>query len=492
MDLLVAVGGPAMRFALDQREQVFPSTPLLAIGLDRRVADVSTEGNAIVVPFALDLRGAVENIFHVLPDTEHIVVVLGSSPLSRVWLEETQREFSRFFDRARFTWTNEWSLEEMEKRLATLPPRSAIFFGELGVDGAGVPHTGYNALERLHAVANAPIFSLFETQIGRGIVGGLLISEAEVGRRAASAAVRILNGEAPERIETPPVAGRPVYDFRELERWGIGEARLPAGSRILFRPPSVWDQYRGPLLIGLSVMGLQAVLIGGLLVQRSRRRVAEEEARGLARRLLTAHEDEHRRLARELHDDFSQRLARLAIDATVVERSLSASPEQGSARAMRDDLIRLSEDVHALSYQLHPSVLDDLGLKDALAVECARFSRRESIAAELTTFEVPRELPPDVSTCLFRVAQEALRNAARHSRASTVSLAVAPVNGAVQMTVADNGVGFDPTRRRTHRSLGHASMRERASLVQGTLEVESKPGRGTTVRVSVPLKERSA
>jgi signal transduction histidine kinase len=349
-----------------------------------------------------------------------------------------------------------------------------------------------HALSSLHAVANAPIFGLFESQLGEGIVGGPLLSEAEASRRAAATVHRILNGEAPESIEPGPVtAGSPVYDFRELQRWGIDERLLPAGSTVLFRPPTLWSQHRGTVLYGLALVGLQTGLIGGLLLQRSRRRVAEEEARALARRLLTAHEDERRRLARELHDDLSQRLARLAIDAAKVERKLSTSGEENSARAMRDDLVRLSEDVHALSYQLHPSVLDDLGLREALDVECARFSRRESIGAELTMFEAPSELPPEVAVCLFRIAQEALRNVARHSRASRVSLEVMSSNGGVRMTVKDDGVGFDPGRR-VRRSLGHASMRERAALVRGALEVESAPGRGTAVKVTVPLSERSA
>jgi signal transduction histidine kinase len=150
----------------------------------------------------------------------------------------------------------------------------------------------------------------------------------------------------------------------------------------------------------------------------------------------------------------------------------------------------LSDDVHALAYQLHPSVLDDLGLSEALKVECEQFSRRESIPAQLTSFEATAELPSEVSVVLFRIAQEALRNAARHSRASQVSLVVTARNGSVGLRVSDDGVGFVPGERRL-RSLGHASMRERARLVGGTLEIESAPGRGTTVNVSVPLKEGS-
>jgi signal transduction histidine kinase len=492
IDLMVSIGGPAARFCLRQREHLFPSTPYLAAGVDKRwVEELSKARAETAATVTLDLPAVIENILSVLPDTKDIYVVLGDSPLSRLWVVETEREFQRFSDRVQFSWTNEWSLEEMEKRMADLPPGSAIFFGELSVDAAGVPHARHTALERLRAVANAPLFGLFESQLGRGIVGGPLVPLSKVGEQAAEAALRIFGGEAPAEI--PPATVSPTvlaYDSRELERWGIRETLLPAGATVSFRHPSVWDEYRRPLLIGFAVMALQAALIGALLWNRSARRVAEEGARGLAHRLLTAQEDERRRLARELHDDLSQRLARLSIDAARVERSLPPSLEKESARTMRADLSRLGDDVHALAYQLHPSVLEDLGLNEALKVECEQFSRRESIRAQLTTFETPTEVPSDVSVCLFRIAQEALRNAARHSRASRVHLAVTTSNGSVRMTVSDDGVGFVPSQRRL-RSLGHASMRERARLLGGALEIESAPGHGTTVSVSFPLKEDS-
>jgi signal transduction histidine kinase len=486
-DFLVSVGGPAARFCMRQRERLFPTTPLLAAGVDQRwVVDISQAGNATAVTIALDLPAVMENILRLLPDTKEVVVVLGASPMSKLWLAEAQGDLERFSHEIHFTWTHDWSFAEIQKRVSALPPHSAILFGELTVDAAGVTHPRLTALTGLHAVANAPIFGLFDTQLDRGIVGGPLLSPSEAGERAAAAALRILEGAAPETLETPVTMSVLAYDFRELERWNIPLSRLPPGSRILFRPPSVWSEYRGPIFLGVGILALQTLLIGGLLLQRSRRRVAEEEVRELARRLLTAHEDERRRLARELHDDLSQRLARLSIDAAVMEESLG-EPAGDGARAMREDLARLSDDVHALSYQLHPSVLDDLGLRRALQAECDRFSRREPIRADLASFDAPPELPAEVSACLFRIAQEALRNVARHSRASRVRLEVQSSNGGVQMTVKDDGVGFDPWRR-ARRSLGLASMRERASLVRGKLQLESAPGRGTTVMVSIPLR----
>jgi signal transduction histidine kinase len=489
LDLVVAVAVPAARFWWKHREDLFPEVPLLLAGVETRViADLPTEKNTATVPITVDFASAVEHILLLAPGTTEIFVVLGRSSVSKLWLEVGGKELETMADRVRVTWLQNLPLDELLKRVAALPPDTAVLFGEYATD-AGVVDDRDRALASVTRVSNAPVFGLFESQLGTGIVGGPLLSEAEIGSRAGAVANRILRGEAPESIESAPVtAGGAVYNFAALTRWRIPESLLPPGSSVVNRPHSVWREYRGGLGMGLCVFLLQSALIGGLLVQRSRRRLAEEESRALARRLITAHEDERSRLARELHDDLSQRLARLSIDAAKIERSLPGSAEKDSARSMRMDLARLGDDVHALSYQLHPSVLDDLGLSEALKVECAQFSRRESIPAQLTELETPSRLPREMQVCLFRIAQEALRNAARHSRASEVKLSLQTKNGSVELAVSDNGVGFDAARTSFRRSLGHASMRERARLVGGNVEVESFPGRGTRVVVSLPMK----
>ena len=212
--------------------------------------------------------------------------------------------------------------------------------------------------------------------------------------------------------------------------------------------------------------------------------VSHREVQQLAGRLITAHEDERKHLARELHDDLTQRLARLAIDAGRMENA-PAAPE--GIRPLREDLVRLSEDVHALSYRLHPSVLDDLGLAEALKAECDRVARHGELRVDVQASAVPAALPAEASLCLFRVAQEALSNAARHARASAVTVLLAPSGKGLQLAVSDNGSGFDPDRPRDHASLGLASMRERVRVVQGELDIESTPGRGTTVVAWVPV-----
>jgi len=489
IDLFVAIGGPAVTFALRHHDELLADTPLVLSGTEQRVVEQAADGRySAALTAQLDLPGSIDNILRLLPDTEQVVVVLGDSPLSRFWLRQTQVAFAPYTDRLRFTWTNDWSLDELLARAAALPPGSVIYFGELWVDAAGVPYAAHSALERLHGVADAPIFGLFGSQMGRGIVGGPLVSEAEVGRLTATAALRVLDGGPSKPTESVmTVAGPPVYDARELDRWGIPADRLPLDSTVLFRPTSLWQEHRFTFLSVAGIIALQAALITGLLVQHRRRRAAEEEASGFARRLLTAHEDERRILARELHDDLSQRLARMAIDTARVQQILAATPNAELACSIREGLTELSEDVHALSYQLHPRVLDDLGLEQALTVECDRFNRREAATASLAAYEAAADLPNEVQICLFRVTQEALRNVARHAHATHVSVAVRAANGGVRLEVRDDGVGFDPGLARKSRGLGHTSMRERARLVNGRLDIRSVPRQGTLVSLSVPL-----
>jgi signal transduction histidine kinase len=226
--------------------------------------------------------------------------------------------------------------------------------------------------------------------------------------------------------------------------------------------------------------------------QRIRRRRAEGEAQTLSGRLITAHEDERRWLARELHDDITQRLAGLAIAAAKLTGSDSTHADIEAHCSIRAELIGLSEDVHNLSYRLHPSVIEDLGLVEALRAECERIARTESIRVDVRAGELPKGLPSGVTLGIYRVAQEALRNIGRHAKASIVELSLAFSDGGLRLAVSDNGSGFAPDVQPHRPSLGHASMRERVRLLDGTLDIQSTPGAGTTVVAWVPLPRVSS
>jgi signal transduction histidine kinase len=213
-----------------------------------------------------------------------------------------------------------------------------------------------------------------------------------------------------------------------------------------------------------------------------------QPATSTAAKLLRVQEEERRRIAREMHDDWSQRLALACIDLVKLERHIGA-PEIALAllRTVREQLVRLSEDVHSLSRQLHPSILDDLGLVEALRSECVSFSRREGIAVSYRPGAVPPAVSKDVALCVYRVAQEALRNVAKHATANETQVVLAATGPELVLRVEDDGVGFDAAAVRAGPGLGLVSMEERVRLVRARLTIVSAPGRGTTVEVRAPV-----
>jgi PAS domain S-box-containing protein len=230
----------------------------------------------------------------------------------------------------------------------------------------------------------------------------------------------------------------------------------------------------------------RAVRTFGVLRDVTERRRAEDALHDLSRRLIGAHEEERALLARELHDDLTQRLAVLAIDVGRAELAATDGAQAEAMRAVREGLVRLSEDIHSLAYQLHPSVLDELGLAEALRTECERLGRQGGIDLSVALDPLPATIGRDEALCLFRVAQEALNNVVRHSGGRAATLALRQMDGGLLLAVRDDGVGFDPASPR--RSLGLASMRERVQLVKGTLDVESAPGQGTAIVAWVPAE----
>ena len=186
-DLLVPFGAPAMNFLLRHRGKLFPGVPLLVGSVDRRLlSGLNLGANATAVGVSLNLPGIVENIMRVLPTTTNIEVVIGNSPLEKFWLAELRQDLQSFADRVRFTWLNGLSLEQMRKRVATLPRNSAVLYAILLVDAAGVPHEQDRALSVLHSDSNVPIFGAFDNQLGLGIVGGPLYPVQVVSRRLGS------------------------------------------------------------------------------------------------------------------------------------------------------------------------------------------------------------------------------------------------------------------------------------------------------------------
>ena len=215
----------------------------------------------------------------------------------------------------------------------------------------------------------------------------------------------------------------------------------------------------------------------------------------LTLQLLRVQEEERRRISRDLHDDINQRLALLAMDIEAVERQLSFSPGHMGrvVHTIQDRVVELSDVVRHLAYQLHPSILDDLGLPIALQRLVDDFTARSRIRGSFGHKDIPAAVPQEIASCLYRVAQESLSNVARHASASQVDVELTRSQSELIVTITDNGVGFDfeQSGQGSH-GLGLIGMKERVALVHGELLVSSAVGKGTRVQVAVLVPEGEA
>jgi PAS domain S-box-containing protein len=288
-DLVVPIGAPACQFVDKYRDRLFPQTPVIYTGIGRGRAVPVTLTNAAYVGERIDVPGLVDDILQISPDTTNVVCVIGSSQMEQYWRVELQNDFARFTNRVGFTWLNELSFDQVLERVKHLPPHSFILLSLLNRDATGVTHNANEALKRISDVANAPVNSVYEEQMGMGIVGGHLYPAASEGKEAARIAIRILKGEAASNFpaEMIPPTG-PQYDWRELQRWNISEDRLPPGSEVKFREPTVWELHKDLILGGVLLVVTESVLIAGLVMNLSQRRKAERSLRESEERMKLA------------------------------------------------------------------------------------------------------------------------------------------------------------------------------------------------------------
>ncbi len=218
----------------------------------------------------------------------------------------------------------------------------------------------------------------------------------------------------------------------------------------------------------------------------------QEDLRALAGQLLTAQEEDRRRISRDLHDDINQRLAMLTMDIRQVEKGPCTDPDHllKEIRRMSERLTAVSDDIRRMAYRFHPSILDDLGLVKALRRLVDDFSPQTGIKCSYVYNEPAAPLPAEVTICIFRVVQESLSNIARHARASRVEIELICEEEAVDLSIFDDGVGFDVKQSAMPNGhLGLLSMKERVRLAKGTLALTSTPGHGTRIQVKIPLAQ---
>ncbi len=615
-DVIVAVGLEALKFMAQSHKVSFPDTPIVFCG--------STEEMLGQLKLDSDFTGLWEvaqpertliAALHLRPGTKHVVVVGGVGPYDRYLQAIARKSFRKYESRFDFLYLTDLDMPTLLERLKHLPDDTIVYHTSLMEDASGGRFIdATQSVPLIASASTAPVFVVDDVDLGRGTVGGDLLSFTSDGRVVGEMAMRVLNGEKPQDIPIAKSADVYMFDWRALKRWGLKESDLPPGSIILNRQPTIWESYRTYIIGGISLLLAEALLIFGLVWQRARakraetqlresekrfrlvantapvmiwtdgtdrkcsyvnktwldftgrpleaelgdgwtegihpddsnrclqtyteafdrresfelqyrlrrkdgeyrwvlddgvprfnpdgtfagyigsciditeRKQAEESLATIGRRLIEAHEAERTWIGRELHDDINQRLALLSIDLERWSHDASTNEVTELVRHTRARISEIAQDVQGLSHRLHSSKLDYLGLATAAKSFCRELSEKTKIEIVFRDAGIPHTLSKEVSLCLFRVLQEGLQNAVKHSGVRSFTVDLQGTEESIELTVADTGNGFEEQEAFTRHGLGLISMRERLQLVNGELSVKSQPGAGTTIRARVPLK----
>ena len=513
-DLVVTVGGPAAAFARKYRQRLFPGVPFLYGATEQRfLRDDPLDGNETAVMTSIDYTQLVDDILQVLPETSRVFMVMGAGPLGKFWHGELEQNFQRFRDRLTFDWSDDLTYAQMLQRAADLPPRSAILYVTSGTDAQGGWQGTTRALADLSAQANAPLFGVHSLWLGLGIVGGTLMVNEATGGIAADAAIRILNGESPGSIRMPPrPLGPPAFDWRQLRRWNIPEARLPPASLVRFRGPSLWVDYRREVLGVLAALAVQSLLIFGLLYQRRARRRAEVDSR----RSLALAADANRRvtmsaLTASIAHELSQPLGSILSNTRAAELLLAAN--RATPDVLREILSDIgSENVRASqiierhrtmlrSHQLDkkPADLHAIVRESVALVGHDMSTRRIQVTVDLPSEPCPIDadqvLLQQVLVNLLMNAMDAMADTPPDRRRIVVRGDVSADRGAI--SVCDGGTGLTPgvdgrlfepfvTTKTTGIGIGLTIARMIVEAHDGAIEAHNNPDGGATFTVTLP------
>ena len=492
LDAIVAIGPEPTRFLSGSSATIFLEVPVVLCGGIRELAEqTALDSRFTGCWLTLEPAKTIDAALQLFPETQHVAVVGGASAFDRAIGNLTREDVRPFQARCDFTYLTDLAMNDLLERLHRLPDHTIVLYTSFFRDAAG--NQFVNATKALPMVAgasNAPVFGMSDTYMGEGIVGGYVMSYAEQGKIAVRILSEILGGKKPQDI--PIVTGSNLYmfDWRQLQRWGLEDRNLPPGSIVLYREPTLWERDKWILLSGLLVILILASLTGYLLVYQKRLRLAKEGEAELSGRLINAQETERSRLASELHDDFSQRLALLALDIETAVERIAQSPQEANRELhmLLNSASEIGADLHTLSRRLHPSILKSLGLVAGVSAFCREFAAQQSMQVDFAHENVPRSVAPDTALCLFRIVQEGLRNAKKHSGASSARVNLEMTGSTLHVSVCDQGVGFNLKERLNRDGLGVRSMGERAQLLGGRFEIHSEPQKGTRIDAWVPTQ----
>jgi signal transduction histidine kinase len=515
IDVAVAIMAPAFDFLLAYGDLIFPETPIVFCGLDgRELGTRSLPPNVYGVLVKREFAPTLELALHLHPKTEDIVVVSGTSEFDAALLAQAQKEFRSYENRVSFTYLSELPLEQLLARLSQLPPRGIVLFISLFQDGVGQPFVPHEVVERVSGAASVPVYGFLDQYLGRGIVGGSLYSLTEHGAETARLVLRLVAGAEPPQTLTEVFSNKVIFDWRQMQRWRIHEGRLPPGSEIDFREPTVWQRYSWQVAFIGAVVFLQAWLISVLLQERRRRRLAEVLSR--QRMAELAHINRYStagELTASIAHEINQPLGAILVNAETAQSMLmSTRPDIDELRNIVDDIIqddrRASEVIRRMRSLLRKAPFEQKNLDfNELVREAVEFLSALAVGreVELSSFVTPLVLPiigdrvqlQQVIINLVVNAIDAMADTPNDHR--KISIRTSRADNFAELSISDRGSGipadrlkeiFEPffTSKAKGLGMGLSIARTIVEAHNGQIWAENRPGGGASFRIRLPLE----
>jgi len=517
IDVAVSILGPALEFLLDHGDAIFPGTPIVFCGIDRKeFGDRSLPPHVRGVLVKREFAPTLQLALRLHPQTKRVVVVAGTSDFDTRLLDQAKQEFRIYEDRLAFTYLTGPPLQQLLVELSQLTPQTIVLFTTFFQDGAGQPFVPHNVMQRVSAAASVPVYGFTDQYLGRGILGGSLYSFSAQGAEAAKLVLQLLadpKHSQPSLLE--PTTNKVLFDWRQMQRWGISESSLPVGSEIRFHDLTVWEQYRAQIVVLFTVLLVQAALISWLVYEYRRRNRAEVLARNSMselthmNRVATAGE-----LSASIAHEVNQPLTGIVARVGAARRWLAAEkPDLNKVRAALDQIetagLRASDIITNVKSMFQRDTQD----RSAIDVNKLIWTVMDLVYIDLRKHqielktELSDQLPPvlgnrvQLQQVILNLVMNAI-DAMRSVQPRVLSIKTA-LNGrdGVHISIADTGIGIDPsnldqifkplfTTKEHGMGMGLSICRSIVESHNGRIWLSAGPERGSIFQLALPTNGR--